>query len=254
MRSSFVPEIEGEIVNGWPVYYEYKEGKMQETKIEPHKITKPIQLLAVWLAGLVLLVGAFLVAACTITNPPWLPAILVIATIVMVPIFIGLIFLMQTKFRTQLQDDHYYSEYLQRQDKEFKHFRPENIHTHTSKRDVVERIDESWEGREQRRIKRYKDNRGLFLVHTWRPSHTPGQVVDIAITLSQHDKGPLSKGKVKSVEYHLGQKFFDYTVVKTNDKDNFRLDVSAYGPMLCLARVNFNDGTPSLDLERYINF
>lgn len=136
----------------------------------------------------------------------------------------------------------------------FNNFRPENIQTHTSKRDVVEIIDESWGEREQRRIKRYQDNRGLFLVHTWRPSHTPGRVVDIAITLSQHDKGPLSEGKVKSVEYHLGEKFFDYTVVKTNAKDNFRLDVSAYGPMLCLAKVNFDDNTPPLELERYINF
>lgn len=227
---------------------------MRETKIEPHKITKPIQLLAVWIAGLVLLTGAFLTAARIITNPPWLSATFGITAVVMVPFFIVLIFLMQTRFRPQLQEDPYYAEYLRREDKEFKDFRPENIQTPTLKRGVAERSNESWDEREQRRNRMYQENRGLFIVHTWRPSRTPGQVVDVAISLHQHAKGPLSEGKVKSVEYHLGSKFFNSPVVKTNAQDNFRLDVSAYGPMLCLARINFTDGTPPLDLERYINF
>ncbi len=91
-------------------------------------------------------------------------------------------------------------------------------------------------------------------VHTWRPSEVPGQEADIAITLYQHGEGPLTQSKVQSVEYHLGPKFFRYPVIKTDPTDNFRLDVSAYAPMLCLARVHFGDGRPPLELERYCDF
>jgi hypothetical protein len=59
---------------------------------------------------------------------------------------------------------------------------------------------------------------------------------------------------VKAVEYHLGPKFFANTVVKTDPLDSFRLEVSAYAPMLCLAHVAFDDGSPGVDLERYIDF
>lgn len=229
-------------------------GRVAGTKIEPHKITKPFQLLAVWFAGLVLLVGFFLGAAVKVTNPSWLSALFGIAAVGMVPLFLIMVFLMQTKFRPQLQDDPYYADYLQRLDAKFKDFQPENIKPPGSAGAVPETGQETWKQREERRISRYQQNQGLFLVHTWRPSRTPGQVADIAISLHQHDEGPLSKGKVKSVEYHLGPRFFDHPVIKTNAKQNFRLDVSAYGPMLCLARVNFTDGKSPLELERYINF
>ncbi len=121
------------------------------------------------------------------------------------------------------------------------------------------RGDESWEERERRRIGIYRGNRGLFLAHTWRPSSEPDQIADIVIYLRQHgdserDDCPLSRGLVKSVAYHLGPMFSDQTIVKTNRDANFRLEVSAYGPMLCLARVSFEDGSQSVDLERYIDF
>jgi len=59
---------------------------------------------------------------------------------------------------------------------------------------------------------------------------------------------------VERVEYHLGPKFFTRPMVKRNAREKFKLDVSAYGPMLCLARV-FIQGRPSpIDLERYIDF
>jgi len=124
---------------------------------------------------------------------------------------------------------------------------------------AAQRGDESWEEREQRRIEIYRRNRGLFLAHTWRPSTQPGQVADIVIYLRQHgdperEDCPLSQGLVKSVEYHLGPRFSNRTIVKRNRKRNFRLEVSAYGPMLCLARVHFADASPPVDLERYIDF
>ena len=119
---------------------------------------------------------------------------------------------------------------------------------------LVQRPDESWGERERRRITTYTQNRGLFLAHTWQPSSTPRQVADIVIYLRQHGEGPLTQGIVKTVEYHLGPKFSNRTIVQTNQEENFRLEVSAYGPMLCLARVNFEDGSSPIELERYIDF
>lgn len=118
----------------------------------------------------------------------------------------------------------------------------------------LQRPNESWEERERRRVSIYEHNRGLFLAHTWQPSSKPGQVADVVIYLRQHGEGPMTRGIVKTVEYHLGPKFSNRTIVQTNEEESFRLEVSAYGPMVCLARVNFEDGSPSIDLERYIDF
>ena len=227
---------------------------MQETKLEPHRITKPFQLLAAWISGLVLLVGAFVGGAVFITEPSWLQALFGVAAVIIVPLFIVLIFIMQTRYRPQLQDDPYYAEYLKKQMETFKDFAPENLQYVGGAITDVEADNDLVDEPEKRRNQRYINNRGVFLVHTWRRSHIPGQFADIAISLHQHGDGPLSEGKVDSVEYHLGPKFFQHPVVKTDASENFRLDVSAYGPMLCLARVYFNDGTAPLELERYINF
>jgi len=80
--------------------------------LKPHKVTKPIQLLAAWLLGLVLIDGAFLTAAKTISIPSWLPAVLVVAAVCNVPLFLVCIFLLQTRFRPQMQEDIFYSRYL----------------------------------------------------------------------------------------------------------------------------------------------
>jgi hypothetical protein len=114
--------------------------------------------------------------------------------------------------------------------------------------------DATWQDRERRRVERYQHNRGLFLVHRWRPSEVPGQVADIQIELRQHREGPLTQGVVERVEYHLGPRFADQPLVQTNGGENFRLEVSAYAPFLSLAQVVFNDGTLPVELERYIDF
>lgn len=82
-------------------------------KIEPHRITKPIQLLASWLLGLIIVNGAFLFAAAHVTKPDWVSGALVIASIVNVPLFLLSIFLLQTKFRPEMQEDSFYSKYLE---------------------------------------------------------------------------------------------------------------------------------------------
>jgi hypothetical protein len=86
---------------------------MSEKEIDPSKVTKPIQLLAAWLVGLIVINGSFLGAASQIHEPTWIPALLVIAAVVNVPVFILSLFLLQTKFRPEMQEDAYYSKYLE---------------------------------------------------------------------------------------------------------------------------------------------
>ncbi len=85
---------------------------MSNNSIKPEKITKPIQLLAAWLIGLVLVVTALLTAAGNIEKPNWLPALLSIAAVSSIPLFLMMIFLLQTKYRPEMQEDSYYSQYL----------------------------------------------------------------------------------------------------------------------------------------------
>lgn len=86
---------------------------MTDHKISPEKVTKPIQLLAAWLVGLIIVNASFLLAAQQISKPDWAAAILVIAAVANVPVFIGALFLLQTKFRAQIQEDSYYAQYLE---------------------------------------------------------------------------------------------------------------------------------------------
>lgn len=88
---------------------------MTEQKIVPERVTKPIQLLAAWLVGLILVNGSFLIAAQQISHPDWASGLLVIASVLNVPAFLLALFILQTKFRPQLQEDVYYSQYLQRE-------------------------------------------------------------------------------------------------------------------------------------------
>jgi hypothetical protein len=86
---------------------------MTEKNIVPERITKPIQLLAAWLAGLILVNGSFLTAASILADPSWLRTILVVASVINVPLFLACLFLLQTKFRPEMQEDSFYSKYLE---------------------------------------------------------------------------------------------------------------------------------------------
>lgn len=85
---------------------------MDNNRIQPDKITRPLQLLAAWLTGLIIINGAYLTAAVNIKSPDWASAALIIACIIHVPLFLFCIFLLQTKFRPEMQEDQYYSLYL----------------------------------------------------------------------------------------------------------------------------------------------
>ncbi|HFD4045292.1 TPA: hypothetical protein ACQJOT_004489 [Vibrio parahaemolyticus] len=86
---------------------------MSQPKIVPDKVTKPIQLLAAWLAGLIIIDSTFLLTASKNGLEHWTSSALIIAAIVNVPIFLASIFLLQTRFRPEMQEDEYYAKYLE---------------------------------------------------------------------------------------------------------------------------------------------
>jgi hypothetical protein len=85
---------------------------IQGNEIKADKITKPIQLLAAWLSGLVLTNSTFLASAILIGPTIWTHYALITASIINVPLFLASIFILQTKFRPELQEDSYYSNYI----------------------------------------------------------------------------------------------------------------------------------------------
>lgn len=85
-----------------------------ERPINPTQVTKPIQLLAAWLAGLIAINASFLGAAALIKSPTWAAGALVIAVIANVPVFLFCLFLLQTRFRPEMQEDSFYSKHLDR--------------------------------------------------------------------------------------------------------------------------------------------
>ncbi len=87
---------------------------MSEKPFEPSTVTKPIQLLAAWLIGLILINTSFLGGAVAVHTPSWAPALLVIAAVANVPLFLFCLFMLQTKFRPEMQEDSFYNKYLER--------------------------------------------------------------------------------------------------------------------------------------------
>ncbi|UTV26405.1 hypothetical protein [Photobacterium atrarenae] len=85
---------------------------MKNNQVNPEKVTKPIQLLAAWLVGLILVNGSLLSSAVAIGTEHWTSSMLVVASVLNVPMFLGAIFMLQTKFRPELQEDSYYASYL----------------------------------------------------------------------------------------------------------------------------------------------
>jgi tetratricopeptide (TPR) repeat protein len=87
---------------------------MHNEQIHPERITRPVQLLAAWLIALIAVDTAFLAAARWITTPP-VPLLLTIAAVANVPLFVVGIFVLLTRFRAQMQEDVFYSQYVRDQ-------------------------------------------------------------------------------------------------------------------------------------------
>jgi tetratricopeptide (TPR) repeat protein len=82
---------------------------MSKPELDPGKITRPTQLAATWFAAMIILVTTFLGAATLITSPRWVAPVLVIVASLIVGFFGRAIFLLQTKYRRELQEDRSYS-------------------------------------------------------------------------------------------------------------------------------------------------
>lgn len=85
---------------------------LDRPQIHPQQVTRPIQLLAAWLVGLIVIDGIFLEVALRLDRGAWERGWLVLAAIVNVPAFLTAMFTLQTRFRAELQDDPHYAQYL----------------------------------------------------------------------------------------------------------------------------------------------
>jgi glucan phosphoethanolaminetransferase (alkaline phosphatase superfamily) len=91
--------------------------ELNNSKINPEKITNPMQLMASWFVMLILLVGILLGAAATISEPKWISGYLVVSSSVLILLVIIFVFLMLTKYRPHLQDSEKYAIWLKDQQK-----------------------------------------------------------------------------------------------------------------------------------------
>jgi hypothetical protein len=92
---------------------------MTNSKIEPHKINKPFQLLAVWMIGLILMTGTLITGAGVVNTPTWVPPMLCVSTVMIIVVGIILPLVMFIKYRKEFLDDPYYIRVKQIEHKEY---------------------------------------------------------------------------------------------------------------------------------------
>jgi hypothetical protein len=97
---------------------------MKRARLDPERITRPIQLAAAWFATLVLVEGGLLATATQLDRPDWAPGLLIVAAVVL-PVGAGVAaYLLQTRYRSELLADPYYSEIARTKEECFRGFRP----------------------------------------------------------------------------------------------------------------------------------
>jgi len=105
--------------------------------------------------------------------------------------------------------------------------------------------------REKERAKFYAEQRGAMLVHRLYKSPKDGQLYEILIYIIPKKNANLIQ--VTSVDYYFG-KFWGTKIFTSMDRSNgFGISTSAYGPFLCTAKINFNDGGNET-VYRFIDF
>jgi hypothetical protein len=112
---------------------------MNKQKIKPEKITSPFQLLAAWLVGLIIINGSFLGTAISLNQSEWTRSVLIIASIINVPIFLVAFFLLQTRFRPELQEDSYYHQYLNAKTNQIISIKKESTHNEKMQQLIAEK-------------------------------------------------------------------------------------------------------------------
>lgn len=105
--------------------------------------------------------------------------------------------------------------------------------------------------REKERASLYAQSRGVMLVHRLQRSKSESHLYDILIYVIPHKSCSLAA--VTQIEYFFGH-YWGNKVYPSNDRSRgFPIVTSAYGPLLCTAKVYFNDGSTTT-LSRYIDF
>jgi hypothetical protein len=109
----------------------------------------------------------------------------------------------------------------------------------------------------------YQAQKNLFLVHQVKPTgefHAENKlpIYEVLIYLYPH-KSYGALNDVKLVEYYFGHYFGKSQskngtkYIVSNGSEAFAVKVTAYGPMLCEARIVFHDGTETF-ANRYLDF
>ena len=118
----------------------------------------------------------------------------------------------------------------------------------SSKGEAADRTAEAWS---KERDALYASTRGVFLAHVIEPSTKKGQEFDIFIYLVRHKSTDFAD--VQFAEFFLGSNWGNRVFREEAKRGLIGISTSAYGPMLCTARVHFRDGKV-VNLHRYIDF
>lgn len=99
---------------------------------------------------------------------------------------------------------------------------------------------------------RLKENvRGVHLAHVIGPTTVPDQKFDVFVYLVESRDGHLAQ--VRRAEFFLGRHWGNRIFEVANNGERIGFSTSAYGPTLCLCRVEFVDGHEVV-LSRYLDF
>jgi len=105
--------------------------------------------------------------------------------------------------------------------------------------------------RSEERAAYQKSSREIMLVHRLYRSREDGQLYDLIIYVIPHKDASLAG--VSKVEYFLGRYWGNKIFPSSDRSRGFAIATAAYGPMLCTAKLFFNDGESAI-LHRYIDF
>jgi hypothetical protein len=105
--------------------------------------------------------------------------------------------------------------------------------------------------RQKERDSYYANCHGVMLVHKIFKSATEGQLFDVQIYLVSHAKASLAS--IVQVEYFFGRMWGNKVFPAKNRFNGFAISTCAYGSFLCVAKIQFVDGSTFTQM-RYIDF
>ena len=95
------------------------------------------------------------------------------------------------------------------------------------------------------------ESRNVYLAHIIKPSAIPGQRYDVYVFLVGAKDADLSQ--VERAQFFLGRHWGNRIFDVPNRDGAIGLSTSAYGPVLCVCRIRFQDGHEAM-VSRYLDF